>query len=210
MQDNLSQKPESNTDQPVFRIKHRFTGKILFELQCKSLKICIEAALKSGADLSGADLSGADLYGANLSRADLSGADLSGADLYGADLYGAKLSGAKLSGAYLSGANLYGADLSGADLSGADLSGADLYGANLYGANGEKTTIKYTPLQISGLRWPIIIFDKDMKIGYEYHSISNWWSFDDDRISKMESDALDFWKANKPMLQALCAANGRE
>jgi len=145
MQDNLSQKPESNTDQPVFRIKHRFTGKILFELQCKSLKICIEAALKSGADLSGADLSG-----------------------------------------------------------------ADLYGANLYGANGEKTTIKYTPLQISGLRWPIIIFDKDMKIGYEYHSISNWWSFDDDRISKMESDALDFWKANKPMLQALCAANGRE
>jgi len=169
-QTHQPKEPESNTDQPVFRIKHRFTGKILFELQCKSLKICIEAAVKSRADLSGADLSGADLSGA-----DLSGADLSGADLYGANL-----------------------------------SRADLYGANLSGADGEKTTIKYTPLQISGLRWSIFIFDKDMKIGCEYHSISNWWSFDDDRISKMESDALDFWKANKPMLQALCAANGRE
>lgn len=55
-------------------------GQVLFSLECESFKLCVEAAIKSKADLSGADLSGANLSGANLS----------GADLYGADLYGAK------------------------------------------------------------------------------------------------------------------------
>jgi hypothetical protein len=138
-----------------FEIKSRYTGAVLFELECGSMRLCIEAAVKSGADLSRADLSGANLYGANLSGANLSRADLYGADLYGANLSGANLSGADLSGADLSradlsganlyGANLYGANLSGADLSGANLSGAnlsranlsgaDLYGADLYGAD---------------------------------------------------------------------------
>ncbi len=75
----------------IFEIKSRFDGKILFSLETKSLKLCVEAAVKSGADLSGADLRGA--Y-------------LSGADLRGAYLSGAYLSGAYLSGAYLSGADL--------------------------------------------------------------------------------------------------------
>ena len=52
-----------------FEIKSRFTGAVLFSLECDSWKVCIEAAVKSGADL----------YGANLSGANLSGADLSGA-----------------------------------------------------------------------------------------------------------------------------------
>ncbi len=70
----------------LIEIKHRFTGSVLFELDCGGIKICLEAALKAGADLRGADLRGAYLRGANLG-----GADLSGADLYGADLYGANL-----------------------------------------------------------------------------------------------------------------------
>ena len=121
----------------------------------------------------------------------------------------ADLSGAYLFGANLSGDNLSGANLSGADLSGANLSGADLFGACLSGASGEETTIKNTPLQISGLQWDIIIFDKDMKIGCEYHSVSDWWLFDDERIYKMNDHALAFWKANKQMLQSICNANGR-
>ena len=124
----------------LFEIKSKFTGNIIFKLETSSLKLCVEAAIKSGANLSGANLSGADLSGANLSGADLSGANLSGANLSGANLSGANLSGAdlygaNLSGANLSGANLSGANLSGANLSGANLSGADLYGADLYGAN---------------------------------------------------------------------------
>jgi len=148
-----------------FEIKSRWNASVLFSLETDSMKLCVEAAVKSRADLSGADLygaylygaylSGANLSGANLSDADLSGAylsdaylsgaylyganlsdaDLSGADLYGAYLYGAYLYGANLSGAYLSGADLYGAYLYGANLSGANLYGANLYGANLYGAN---------------------------------------------------------------------------
>jgi hypothetical protein len=84
-------------------IKCRFTAKILFafESENNSLKLTIEKAVESRADLSGANLSGANLSGANLSRA----------NLYGADLYGANLSGANLSGANLSRANLYGAKL---------------------------------------------------------------------------------------------------
>ena len=68
-----------------FEIKHRYSGAVLFEMETDSLKLCVEAAVKSRADLSGADLSRADL-----SRADLSWANLSRADLNGANLNGAK------------------------------------------------------------------------------------------------------------------------
>lgn len=53
-----------------FEIKNRFTNAIIFSLECKTLKICLEAAITEKADLSGADLSGADLRGADLSGAD--------------------------------------------------------------------------------------------------------------------------------------------
>jgi len=127
-----------------FEIKSRWNASVLFSLETDSMKLCVEAAVKSRADLSGANLSGANLYGANLYGAYLSYANLSGADLSYANLSGANLSdaylsdanlyGANLSGAYLSGAYLYGAYLSGANLSGANLYGAYLSGANLYGA----------------------------------------------------------------------------
>ena len=110
------------------QIKSRVNDTVLFEHNCEnnSMRLTMELALKSRA---------------NLSRADLSGANLSGAKLYGANLSWAKLYGAKLYGANLSWADLSGANLSGADLSGADLSGANLSWANLSGAslaNGEK------------------------------------------------------------------------
>jgi hypothetical protein len=123
-----------------FKINNRITGATMFEGRFDTMRLCVEAAVKSGAYLSGANLSraylsGANLFGANLSGADLLGANLSRADLSGADLLGANLSGANLSGAYLLGANLLGANLFGADLSGAYLSGANLSRADLLGAN---------------------------------------------------------------------------
>src|SRR5574343_470820 len=63
----------------LFEIKNRFSGEVIFKLETESLRLCVEAAIKSRADLSGANL-----YGANLSRADLYGANLSRANLYGA------------------------------------------------------------------------------------------------------------------------------
>ena len=75
------------------QIKSRFTGTVLFEhdTENNSIRMTLELAIKSGADLSGAYLSGAymsgaDLSGANLSDANLSDANLSRADLSGADL----------------------------------------------------------------------------------------------------------------------------
>jgi uncharacterized protein YjbI with pentapeptide repeats len=84
-----------------FDIKSRWSGSVLFSLETESLRVAVEAAVKSGADLRGADLSGADLRGADLSGADLRGADLSDADLRGADLMGADLRDADLRGADL-------------------------------------------------------------------------------------------------------------
>ena len=119
----------------LFEIKSRFDGRVLFSLECGSLKLCAEAAVKSRANLSRANLSGANLSRANLSRANLSGANLFGANLSAANLFDANLSGAHLFGANLSRANLSGANLSGANLSGANLSRANLFDANLSGAN---------------------------------------------------------------------------
>ena len=49
-----------------FQIKHRFTGAVLFELETKSLKLCVEAAVKLSAYLGDADLRGADPWDADL------------------------------------------------------------------------------------------------------------------------------------------------
>ena len=49
-----------------YQIKNRFTMEVIFEHEAESLKIAVEFAIKSGANLYGANLSGADLRSANL------------------------------------------------------------------------------------------------------------------------------------------------
>ena len=61
-----------------FEIKNRWNGKVIFSLETESLKLCIEAAIKSEANLREADLRGADLYGADLREAYLRGVDIDG------------------------------------------------------------------------------------------------------------------------------------
>ena len=64
-----------------YQIKSRYDDRVLYELECESIKECVESAVKGGANLGGANLYGADLGGAYLGGAYLRGADLSGADL---------------------------------------------------------------------------------------------------------------------------------
>jgi uncharacterized protein YjbI with pentapeptide repeats len=47
-------------------IKSRWNGSVLFSLETGSLNLCLEAAVKSGANLKGANLKGANLKGAYL------------------------------------------------------------------------------------------------------------------------------------------------
>ena len=94
-------------------LKDRFTGKVIYSGDFKSMKELVLDAINKGVDLRGANLrhaslEGVDLRGANLRHASLEGADLRGANLGGADLGGADLGGANLEGAYLEGAYLWG------------------------------------------------------------------------------------------------------
>jgi hypothetical protein len=75
----------------LFNIKSKIDGKILFELETSSFELCIEAAVRTYADLSNANLSNA-----NLSYADLSYANLGYANLGYANLRYANLSNADL------------------------------------------------------------------------------------------------------------------
>ena len=58
----------------TIEIKSWMTGGVLFSLETESLKLCVEAAVKSRADLTGANLTGAYLRGAYLTDANLTGA----------------------------------------------------------------------------------------------------------------------------------------
>ena len=111
----------------------------------------------------------------------------------------------------LSGADLSRADLSGADLSRANLSGADLSRANLSRANDERIIIEKTPIQIATGEYHVIIFDAHMKIGCEFHSLADWWNFDNERVAQMDGTrSRRFWDIWKAPLMAVCEANGRK
>ena len=107
-----------------FAIKSWLNSGVLFSAETDSLKLAVELAVKSRANLAGANLAGADLAGADLAGANLAGANLARANLADANLAGANLAGADLAGANLADANLAGADLARANLAGADLAGA--------------------------------------------------------------------------------------
>jgi uncharacterized protein YjbI with pentapeptide repeats len=79
-----------------FEIKQRYTGAVLFALECGSMKLCVEAAVKAGSNLSYSDLRGSDLSGSNLSGSDLSYSDLRGSNLSGSNLRGSNLIGSDL------------------------------------------------------------------------------------------------------------------
>ena len=91
-------------------------------------------------------------------------------------------------------ANLRGADLRGANLRGANLRDANLSGANLRGA----------AIVIYGMMCPIQITKNYIKIGCQSHTLDDWVDFDDDEISKMHDNAIEFWKENKDFIINKC------
>ena len=90
--------------------------------------------------------------------------------------------------------------------------GAYLRGADLKGAKWtDSITINHAPIQISipGY-WSVYILDQHMQIGCEIHTFAQWAEFDDRRILAMDSRrALEFWRAYKPALMALCETRSK-
>jgi hypothetical protein len=60
-------------------IKNRFSGAVIFQGEYESLKLCVIAAVRAGANLAYANLAYANLAYANLADANLAGANLAGA-----------------------------------------------------------------------------------------------------------------------------------
>ena len=77
------------------------------------------------------------------------------------------------------------------------LRGANLRGANLRGAIGNMLEVKTLLLEV----WSITYTSDYLYIGCEGHPITDWWTFDDERIQRMDGRALDWWKKWKGYIQ---------
>ena len=112
------------------------------------------------------------------------------ANLRGADLLGANLCRADLSGAYLR----------DADLRDADLCDADLRGAYLWDVTGNKKEIFTFPTN----KYTVVVYQDRLQIGCKNFSQSEWFNFSDDEITKMDSEALDWWCTHKQHVKTWC------
>ena len=130
--------------------------------------------------------------------------EVPGDTLRGANFRGANLRGADLQGADLAGANLRGAYLTDANLTDAYLAGADLARANLTDANFEGEKLTLAPLQLIGLRWPVLITGQYLRIGCQRHRHETWAAFSDAEIDVMETGALEWWAEHKAFILGDC------
>jgi len=168
---------------------------ILWE-KCPDLSYAnLSHANLNGVDLSLADLNSTDLRGANLTKADLTGADLTGADLKSANLFKADLRGAKLDQA----------NLTWAKLSEANLSDATWVSCECGNAKEVRT------LQLGTYPVVLCLPTQAMAIGCEQHTVEDWWSFNDTLILRMDGRrALNWWRINRPVLEAVWTAINAE
>ena len=105
------------------------------------------------------------------------------------------------------------ADLRNANLRNADLRTADLYGENLYGADLSGADLYKSKHDLPIFRLDIGIYDVSfcygiLKIGCKSFPIVQWENFTDDEISKMDNEALEFWKTHKDMIMLICKTIG--
>ncbi len=213
-----------------FEIKRRFTGAVKFTAEIEAqedapasvkLRLAVLWAIENKVDLRGSNLSGSDLSNCNLrgsdlrdcylSNCNLRGSDLrdcylSGSDLRGSDLRGSNLSSSDLRDCDLSDCNLRGSDLSDCDLSDCNLRGSDLRGSNLSGSNLSGSDLSNCNLRVLQTDiWTVYVQKDTIRIGCQYHSISDWGQFTDGQIANMHGRALIWWKIWKDIIFAIHA-----
>ena len=81
-------------------------------------------------------------------------------------------------------------------LVGANLVGARLDGANLRSIHGDMKFIFSMQLDY----WPVSFTKDVLQIGCQRHNHNEWLNFDDERISKMDLNALAWWKKWKDFI----------
>ncbi|MGX8249529.1 hypothetical protein, partial [Escherichia coli] len=80
-----------------------------------------------------------------------------------------------------------------------------LYGADLL-CLGNMESIKTIQADI----WQIGYTHDTMQIGCQRHLIDEWWKFSDEEISRMDSQALAWWKVWKPILSKIIKVSPAE
>jgi len=58
-------------------------------------------------------------------------------------------------------------------------------------------------IAINGLIWPVTTDGINIQIGCQQHTVEDWQVFDDARIGRMDSRALEFWKQFKATVLAM-------
>ena len=89
--------------------------------------------------------------------------------------------------------------------------GAQVSGdAQVFGNAWVSGDAQVTPLYVQGLMWPVTITDKHIRIGCEFHPISEWEKFDSRRILEMGGKtALKFWQTYKNFILGIAKTEER-
>lgn len=148
------------------------------------------------ANLIRADLSYLDLKYLKFRNADLRYADLRNSDLSYSDLRNVKFRYSDLRNTKLICSDLRDSDLRNANLINSDLSNTDLIDAGLI--------VLYLPY------WTVYVHRETIRIGCRHHSHEEWKNFTDEEISKMDKNALVFWKQYKALIFEAVKALGVE
>lgn len=185
---------------PDLQIRHHRTGTILYAGRFRTVRDCVEQAVRDGVCLDYADLRNANLAHAALDDATLRRARLDYANLTGANLSEARLSGASFAHATLYGTCLCFSALDSCDFRGAFFGGTDVAGAVLdrgrfstlsafslnfidagqlqnclyHAEDGKGCAFSKPPLVLHGLAQPIVLMEEHILIGHRLLRRAEW------------------------------------
>lgn len=181
----------------TFQLHHRDQN-LLFSGDYRTLRECVEDALRDGVNLDGIDLSRSDLSEINLDGVRIAGANFAHVNLTGANVSEASLQDCDFTGAALFNACFCHSDLSGSNFSDALCGGTDLAGTRLtrcifsgrpalgmnFSDSSDMQAARYRtpwkdcpmtmpPLIVSGLPLPVALFDHDVLVGASLYNCAH-------------------------------------
>lgn len=218
----------------TFEINHRVTGAVLFSAPHQSS--AWEAHLRAGgANLVGAVFHYANLQNLQIKRANFSDGDFTRAGFFRTEAQGCNFTGAKFTGASLMHVEFKNCNFTGVNFKNCDFTGAEFQncnftnatfggavfdysswknctttGADFTGAICYRVPIKFAPVSITGMRYPITIMGDSIQIGCQFHTVEAWEKFSTRDIFHMDGrNAVVWWCRNKGKLLAMARELGK-